>query len=187
MRERQIACVIAMCVAGLVAFGVAAKDKPDGPPGQNKAECIVFDGDLASAGETHIVGCCPNAGPSPQYEMTLTTGWTEIDGTYSGDDSGYLFISVFGTGPDQTYMTKFWTWDSYGGETPGDGDFFIEIRNGVIVRDRKAKTETVTYDNMTADAWIYSDVGEPVHVNVPGVSFTLFRTGNLELCPEPSS
>lgn len=186
MRERHIACVIVLCVAGLLAFGVAAKDKPDAPPGRSKAECIVFAGDLASAGETHIVGCCPNAGPWPRYEMTLATGRTEIDGTYSGDDAGYLYINAVGTGPNQTHKTQFWTWDSYGGETPGDGDFFIEIRDGVITGDRKAKTETVTYDNITAVAWIYFAGGGEQQIDVPFVTFTLFRTGNLELCPEPS-
>jgi hypothetical protein len=171
MKSRVVAFVCMFCVVGV--FGPTADAEK--PP---KFECITFSGDLESAGETRIADCCPNAGPAPEYEMTLSTGDDRVDGTRSG----YLFINVLGTGPSQVFMVKFWTWDSYGGVSPRDGDYFFEIRGGTIVRDRRAKTFIVTYDEEMATGWDYYDDGTWTQFDIPNVSFVLFRSTNLDYC-----
>jgi hypothetical protein len=170
MKGRVIAVVCIFCVAGFIGLTADAKKPPT-------AECIIFTGDLASAGETQIVGCCPNAGPWPDYRMTLTTG-TQLDGTFDGQ----LFINYFGTGANQLYKVQFWTWD-FDHETPGDGDFFFEIKGGDIDRDRRAKTLTVTFTEEMATGWKYYDGGGSTPFDIPNVSFVLLRTSNLDYCP----
>jgi hypothetical protein len=153
----------------LTVSGVIA-DKPPKPPKPDKepsltTECIVFTPDfesvatLGSGGETIISGCCPNAGPSPEYTMVffdMCYGAGADECLPDGPIVGRLFINSLGTGPNQQYIFQFWTWDNEQFR-PGAGDFFVEIRGGVIVRDRKAKTETVTFSNETATVWLYFD------------------------------
>ena len=182
MKGGLVAFVGIFCIAILVVSGANAdkppkKDKPD----NTKAECIVFTGDLQSVeGGTVIEGCCPNAGPNPAYTMTLNVFGIPLD-TYDGQ----LFINQFGTGPSAQYKVQFWTWDN-DNETPGDGDYFFQIYGGVLDRDRKAKTLTVTFDGSEpATGWIYYD-GYPENpafeFPILGVSFVLFRTSDLTYC-----
>jgi hypothetical protein len=185
MRGRIAAFVGVFCIAGLMTSSVFAGKPPKPPkppkPDVSKAECIVFTGDLQSVeGSTEIEGCCPHAGPWPAYTMTLNVAGIPFD-TYDGQ----LFINFFGTGPTAQYKVEFWTWDA-DNETPGDGDYFFQIYGGVLDRDRKAKTLTVTFDGSElATGWVYDDAGGSVEISIPGVSFVLFRTSNLSLCPDP--
>ena len=187
MRERPAVFVGVCCIAILVASGANAV-KPEKPP-TSKPECIVFSdnlkdltphGYLEGGQDGPIEGCCPNAGPSPAFTMTLHGLGLLPDGTYDGQ----LFINVFGTGPIQTYKVQFWTWD-YVNEIPGTGDYFFEIYGGVLERDRKAKVLTVTFTGETGTGWIYT-TGYPdtsaVEVTIPNVSFVLVRTENLSYC-----
>lgn len=187
MRNRQGVFVGVFCIAALVvsvADGGKPEKKPKPPnPDDTSAECIFFTGDLQSVeGSTEIEGCCPNAGPSPEYTMYL-----DVPGIPPETYDGYLFINQFGTGPNAQYKVQFWTWD-YESETPGTDDYFFQIYGGVLTRDRKAKTLTVTVDGESATGWIYYD-GYPdnpaVEISIPDVSFVLFRTGNMSLCPTP--
>jgi len=185
MNSRLAALVGVFCIAVLVASVVNA-DKPDKPPKPDKTpglttECIIFEGDLQSVDDgTKIVGCCPNAGPWPAYTMTLNVPGITHD-TYDGQ----LFINQFGTGPSAQYKVQFWTWD-YDNETPGDGDYYFQIYGGVLDRDRKAKTLTVTFDGSElATGWIYYE-GYPetpaFEFPISGVSFVLVRTSDLSHC-----
>lgn len=183
MKSRLVAFFGVFCIALLVVSAVNA-DKPGKPPKPEKpdkepgltTECIKFSGDLKSAGETIIVGCCPNAGPWPAYTMELATG-SALDGIYDG----YLFMNFFGTGPTAEFIVQFWTWDA-DSEAPGSNDYFFQIIGGEITRDRKAKTLTVEYDNEAGTGWIYDDGGASIEIPVSNVSFVLFRTSDLSYC-----
>ena len=180
MKGGRVAFVSISCIAIMIASGAVA-DKPVKPPKpeKTKAECIVFTEDLESVeGSTVIEGCCPNAGPFPAYSMTLDTG-SLLDGTHEGQ----LFINFVGTGPNQQYKVQFWTWDN-DTETPGTGDYFFEIQGGEIVNDRRAKVLTVTFSDELGTGWIYHEGNDPTEIPVPGVSFVLVRTTNLDYCEE---
>jgi len=57
-------------------------------PGKTNTEWIQFTGDLQ--GGQPVEGCCPNAGPFPEYTMTLLfEGDNFSEGTYDGQ----LFIN----------------------------------------------------------------------------------------------
>ena len=59
----------------------AKGDNPNKPPNPPSGEFITFEGDLA--GSQEVAGCCPNAGPFPAYEMTLSgTFPPEMPGTH---------------------------------------------------------------------------------------------------------
>ena len=106
-------------------------DKPDKP----KAEQITFWEELQ--GDDEVYGCCPNAGPFPEYTMTL--GFP-FGGYQAGEEiDGWLFINYYGAGRDQKYKVQFW-WDY-------DADLGIEIKGGEIHHDRKTKELTVTFTN----------------------------------------
>jgi hypothetical protein len=92
MKGRAIRLVVILCIAGLIVSGANAKGKPD-KPGGSKVEQIEFTGDLA--GWQTVEGCCPNAGPFPEYTMTL--GGDLPDGTYDGQ----LFINYYGAGQNR--------------------------------------------------------------------------------------
>jgi len=156
MKRGTVAFVMIFCIAILIVSSVNAEKPP-------RPECILFWGDLESAGNTIIDGCCPNAGPSPKYDMTLKSiCWETVNGTNCVPDvplDGYLFMNVLGTpGPDQRYMVKFWTWDYEAGD-PGVGDYFFEIRGGVMEGGGKkdGTPSTVTYTDETATLWVYYD------------------------------
>ena len=123
-----------------------------------KAESIIFEGDLE--GEQNVVGCCPNAGPFPEYTLTLSSTFGELSRTYDGE----IFMNKAGRKPNQSYMVQFW-W------TEGGTDYFIEIRGGDIEEDKKNKILTATFTNASCVIEINGTVtGSPVTVN-----FTLTR------------
>jgi hypothetical protein len=111
------------------------------------SEWITFYGDLEGAQE--VVGCCPNAGPYPEYTMTLSEVFpTPMPGTYDGN----IFMNVFGRGKKKSYIVQFsWT----------DGsDYFIEIIGGDIEWNKKEKSLTVTFDKVPCEIWIDGEYTE---------------------------
>jgi hypothetical protein len=167
MKGRLIAFVGIFCIAILIFSGQDAQgEKPDKPPGKPDkppgkpptTEWIEFTGDLQ--GGQPVDGCCPNAGPYPQYTMTLTRALgegTEYEipaGTYDGQ----LFIHYFGAGRIEQYKVQFWT----------DIGIGFEIIGGDIDYDKKTKVLTVTFTNeLCRDFW-YDYV-------IDTVTFTLVR------------
>jgi hypothetical protein len=152
MKGRLIVFVGIFCIAVLVISGQDAQGKPD-KPGESKAEWIAFDGDLV--GGQPVVGCCPNAGPWPEYTMTLLFEAGDFpSGTY-----GELFINYYGAGRNQKYKVQFWN---------NEIDLFIEIIGGVIDQDRKNKILTVTFtDEECVNGWTGNHIAY--------VTFTLVR------------
>lgn len=151
MKGRLVAFAGVFCIAILVASGAYA-GKPNKPPkpGRSKPECIVFTGDLQSVeGGTEIIGCCPNAGPFPAYTMTLN-----VVGIPYGTYDGQLFINSLRTEEVTGYIVQFMTWN-WDNDTPGNDDYFFEIRGGDVVKDRKNKVTTVTFDGATATGWVF--------------------------------
>jgi hypothetical protein len=129
-------------------------DRPDKPgkPGKPKTEWIQFTGNLV--GGQPVDGCCPNAGPFPEYRMTLTEEFGDIAGTYDG----YLFISGAGTGRNRHYKVQFWT---------EDGEVGFEINGGVIDFDKWTRVLTVTFTDVLCEDWWGAPIAE--------VTFTLVR------------
>ena len=129
-------------------------------PKQN-SQWITFSGDLE--GEQEVVGCCPNAGPNPEYTMTLSEDVFPEEMTGESHD-GHIFMNVFmnrsehGSGKKKVmYMVKFY-W------TEGDTEYFIEIRGGDIESNKKTKSLTVTFDEVPCKIWINDVPTEPVTV-----------------------
>jgi hypothetical protein len=100
MKGKLIAFASILCIASLMASGANA-DKPGdkGDKGKTKTELIVFTGDLQ--GWAHVAGCCPNAGPYPEYTITLPEPLLNSAdelvypaGTYNGT----LFTKSYGVG-----------------------------------------------------------------------------------------
>ena len=122
-------------------------------------EWITFSGDLE--GSQEVEGCCGNAGPFPEYTMTLSDKFSE---EFRGEHNGYIFISGFGRRMPWDYKVQFWWYE-------GDTEYFIEIRGGEVHKDKKTKILTVTFENVpTYEIWIDWDLQEPVTV-----TFTLTR------------
>jgi hypothetical protein len=119
----------------LASFGLS-KPKPN--PNTNP-EWITFTDDLT--GSQEVVGCCPNAGPCPEYTMTLSEKFEGLQGTYEGN----IFMNFYGASKNrQAYIVKFW-W------TKGGSDYFFKIIGGIIERDRKTKKLTVTFVNVDCE------------------------------------
>jgi hypothetical protein len=154
MRGRPAAYVAVFCVACLIVSGGYAKGKPD-KPGKTQTEWIAFTGDLIGA--QPVEGCCPNAGPFPDYTMTLPSDAPWPSGI-SGTHDGQLFINRYGAGRDQKYKVQFW-----------NDDIAVEIIGGVIDDDKKNKTLTVTF---TEEICVDLYTKDPIAV----VSFELVRT-----------
>jgi len=154
MKGKLIAFVGIFCIASLVISGQEAQGKPANPAPSN-AEWIAFDGDLA--GGQAVVGCCPNAGPFPEYRMTLLFGGEKFQpGTYDGQ----LFINYYGAGRNRKYKVQFWN-----DALPG---LAIEIIGGIIDYDNKTRVLTVTFTNeKCVDLW----TGDLIAT----VTFTLVR------------
>lgn len=125
--------------------------KPGGDP---TFEFISFVGDLT--GSQEVESCCPNAGPYPEYTMTLS--YPLPSGTYGGQ----IFINKVGKGINKSYMVQFW-WTEI-------DDYFIEIRGGVFQEDKKTKTLTATFTDAQCEIWINNDFTSTVQV-----TFTLTR------------
>lgn len=128
--------------------------KPD-KPGKSKTEWIQFTGDLV--GGQPVDGCCPNAGPFPEYTMTLKKDVGHIPaGTYNGN----LFINGLGADPlDRQYKVQFWI----------EGcDFAFEIRGGVIDFNKWNRVLTVTFTDVLCEDFC---TGQPL----TELTFTLVR------------
>jgi hypothetical protein len=123
-----------------------------------KYELITFEGDLD--GSQEIAGCCPNAGPFPEYTMFLSN---EFPNLISGKHEGQVFMNRFGAGKTQSYKVQFW-WTS-------DKDYFIEIIGGNIEENKKMKILTVTFVEVPCRIWINNEETETINVN-----FILTRT-----------
>ena len=144
------------------SFGLS-KPKPNPKPEQN-SEWITFSGDLY--GDQEVEGCCGNAGPWPEYTMTLSDSFPE---GFQGTHTGNMFLNRFGRNMEWAYKVQFWWGEG------GDGcfyDYFIEIRGGEVHKDKKTKILNVTFDNvLTFELWIGCyELIDPVEV-----SFTLTR------------
>jgi hypothetical protein len=120
-----------------------------------KPERITFTGDLS--GQEDILGCCPNAGPFPEYTMTLSGPLPA--GTYDGN----IFMNKVGKKPNQSYMVQFW-W------TENANNYYIEIRGGAIEEDKKNKTIIATFTEESCEIWINNDL-----TATEDVSFVLTR------------
>jgi hypothetical protein len=160
MKRETVAFVVIFCIAILIV-SVAYADKPD-KPGRNKAECIKFTGDLESVpeGGTVVEGCCPNAGPNPAYSMKLNLTDAKF---LSVTRDGYVFMNSYGrNAPYEGYKIQFSTWDDEERD-PGTGDYFFEIRGGVMDGGKKKDNRpfTVTFSNATATAWVFYKVLDP--------------------------
>ena len=128
----------------VTSFGLS-KPKPN-------PELITFTGDLY--GDQEVGGCCPNAGPFPEYNMTLSDNFPE---EFQGTHTGNIFLNSFGRKMPWAYKVQFW-W------TEGDTEYFIEIRGGEVHKDKKTKILTVTFDMETCKIWINDVLPEPVTV-----------------------
>ncbi|MBT8397077.1 MAG: hypothetical protein HKO65_17860 [Gemmatimonadetes bacterium] len=115
----------------------AKPDKPPKPPKPASAELITFTGDLEGSAE--VAGCCPNAGPFPEYTMTLVS--PPFPAGIAETHTGNIFMNSLGRKVEGDYVVQFW-W----GEEP-DNDYFLEIRGGEKVEDKKTKALTVTFDH----------------------------------------
>jgi hypothetical protein len=170
MKGRRGAFVGIACIAGLIASGAYARDKPDEPdkpgkPSEPTTEYIAFSGDFL--GGEAVVGCCPNAGPAPPYELTvardLGVGNPEHLQVSADTYSGFLFMNRYGAGRNQEYLVRFW------GVSDSGNHIAIEIIGGVIDDDRKNKITTVTFE--PADC-VHLETKEFIDT----VSFALVRT-----------
>jgi hypothetical protein len=134
----------------LVTSGLS---KPRPNPNSNP-ELIIFEGDLE--GNQEVVGCCPNAGPNPEYTMFLSDTFPP---EFRGEHTGKIFMNSFGHNMQWDYKVQFW-WNE------SDTQYFIEIRGGEVHRDRKTKILTVTFDNVLCyEIWIGYDLQtDPVYV-----------------------
>lgn len=130
MMRRAISLIGIFCISTLLFMDANAKGKPD-KPDKSQAETIIFYGDLGGAED--VVGCCPNAGPFPEYTMTLGGVFGDLAGTYNG----HLFINHYGAGKNHKYIVQFWR----------ENEFFIQIIGGDVVMDRKTKHLTVTFED----------------------------------------
>ena len=156
MKDKLVAFVGVLCIASLIASGAVAKGKPVKPekPVDTNSELVVFTEDLV--GWQVVEDCCPNAGPFPEYTMTLNFAVGGFDAGTVHD--GYLFINNYGSGRDRGYKVQFW-----------NDDIAIEIIGGVIENDKKAKILTVTFtDELCQDLFTKEPIAE--------VSFVLVRT-----------
>ncbi len=156
MKGKLIAFAGILCIASLIVSGANAKGKPD-KPGKTGTELIVFTEDLS--GSQLVEGCCPNAGPFPQYAMTLAFA---VDDDFPADATydGFLFMNQYGAGRDRKYLVRFW-----------NNEIAIEIIGGEIYKDKKTKTLTVVF---TDEDCVDLHTKEFIAI----VNFTLVRTPN---------
>jgi len=174
MKGKLIAFASILCIASLMASGANADKpvKPDKPdkPGNTQTEWIEFTEDFVGGEE--VEGCCPNAGPFPEYTLTLNKELFFDDGTSYpiGPYDGQVFMNG----------GKFQFW------TTGDDHICIEIYGGVEDHDRKAKVLTVTFDDVEWNVMHELEPGEGLPSGV--VSFVITRIPTRyctpEICPE---
>ena len=133
-----------------VSFGLSKREP--------NLERITFSGDLY--GDQEVEGCCGNAGPYPEYNMTLSDVFPI---PMPGEHEGNIFMNSFGRNMPWEYIVQFW-W------TEGDTEYFIEIRGGEKDQNKKTKILTVTFHMETCNIWINDVLTEP-----KTVTFTLIR------------
>lgn len=164
--KRNVVFVVGFCVAVLAVSGTHAV-KPANPG--ETTDLIIFDGDLD--GHEIVDGCCPNAGPNPQYTMTVTRdlGYDGGPQVPAGTYDGFIFMNFFGTKKNQQYYVKFW---GSSASTPGLNVAF-GIKGGIIDYDKKSRVLFVDFDGdvlYTLDEFGVLD--EPIEA----VYFTLDRS-----------
>jgi hypothetical protein len=121
--------------------------------GKLKPELIIFkEGNLE--GNQTVFGCCPNAGPFPEYTMTLSGVFGNISGTYDG----HIFMNSTGRQSPGDYIVQFW-W----GNKPNN--YFIEIRGGEAHNDRRNKILTVIFEDAQCEIYINDVLTETVYVS----------------------
>ncbi len=126
------------------------------PKSKPNRENITFIGDLT--GSQIVEDCCPNAGPFPEYTMTLSEVFP-MPGIYEGN----IFMNVFmlmnerGRGKKKAYIVQFWWSDG--------SDYFIEVRGGDIEENKKMKILTVTFDMVPCEIWIDGHYSSEVTIN----------------------
>jgi hypothetical protein len=155
-KGRLIVFLGIFCIASLIASSQVAQGKPD-KPGKSHTEWIQFTGDLTGA--QPVDGCCPNAGPNPQYTMSLTF---DVGGFPAGTPiDGQLFINNYFARPgkDHEYIVQF---------CKEGTDVAIEIIGGVVDYDKRTKVLMVTF---TDELCVDMHYGSPITT----VSFTLIR------------
>ena len=178
MKTRLGALVGVFCI---VIFAVSVADARGKPPKPEKTEkpnltieCIVFTDNENDHDMEHVyldggedcatVGCCPNAGPWPQYVMTLhnlfyTSAFGATEWLQEFPVLGYLFMNEFGrNAPYEGWIVQFWTCD-YQTRRPVGGDFFFQIRGGEQVpQPKKSKVSVIEFlDADDATLWVYYD------------------------------
>jgi hypothetical protein len=171
----------------IVIFAVSFADAKGKPPKPEKpakpnltTECIVFTDNQNDDDLEHVyleggqdcatVGCCPNAGPFPQYVMTLynvcyTSAFNTTDCLQEDPVLGLLFMNGFGrNAPYEGWLVQFWTCD-YRARRPVGGDFFLQIRGGTEVpQPKKSKVEVIEFlDAEDAILWVYYDEDPDCH------------------------
>lgn len=155
--KSKVAPVLLLSITIILTFSLTlvisglCKPKPN-------PELITFEGDLT--GSQEVLGCCPNAGPYPEYIMTLSNNFPE---EFRGTHAGNLFLNRFGRKMPWAYKVQFW----WGGEN----EYFIEIRGGVVHEDKRTKILTVVFTKEdTCWTWDPNDVEEIIFIE-----FTLIR------------
>ena len=174
MKGKLIAFASILCIASLMVSGANAgkpiKGDEPGNKGKTQTELIVFTGDLQ--GWAHVEGCCPNAGPFPEYELTLPVALVIADGTYypAGTYGGYVFMNGYRIGKDRGYKVQFWT-DDLDLPATGPDHICIEIYGGVPDYDKKTKVLTVTFEGVE-----WNLMHDPEKNPIGFVSFVLTRS-----------
>jgi hypothetical protein len=121
-------------------------------------DLIIFTGDLA--GNETVMGCCPNAGPSPEYTMTMSDNFPV---EFRGEHTGYVYMNGFGRHLPWAYKVQFW----WGGEE----EYFIEIRGGTVTKDKKSRILTATFTQEDT-CWTWDPKGVE---RIIFIDFTLIR------------
>ena len=183
MKGKRIAFASTLCIASLMVSGANAvkpdnPGKPDKPP-KTSTELIAFTGDDLH-GWAHVAGCCPNAGPDPEYTMVLPYGLKDSAGyeVYPpGPYDGFLFMNGYSAGGVSGYIVQFWA--SRGGDEP----LTFEIICGTTVYDRKTKVLRVTCND---EPW-WKDYNRDIDMGL--VSFEITRVATRyctdDICTEP--
>jgi len=110
-------------------------------------------------GVQEVEGCCPNAGPFPEYRLFLSDAENFPLGNYDGQ----LFMNGFRDGKNRMYKVQFWT--------EGDDHICIEIYGGVPDYNKKTKVLTVTFEDVQ---WNF--MHDPEKTPMGLVSFVLTRS-----------
>ena len=174
MKSKNILVPVLSITLILVSLTLVSSFGLSKRPKQN-SEWIIFSGDLE--GSQEVVGCCPNAGPNPEYTMTLSEVFFDVfpSSEINEPHVGHIFMNVFinrsehvGGKRKAMYLVKFW-WGE--GDDDYFYDYFIEVRGGDIESSKKTKSLTVTFDEVPCKIWIDDDAPTATVT----VSFTLTR------------